>query len=70
MSTSTKEFKRLFSIPEAAVYLGRSDWPVRRLIGNGELPQIKAGRLVHVDVQDMEEFIEQHKGEREVVRTA
>ncbi len=61
MSTSTKGFKRLFSIPEAAVYLGRSTWSVRHLIWNGELPQIKAGRRVHVDLQDMEEFIERHK---------
>ena len=61
MLSDVKPTKRLFSIPEAAVYLGRSTWSVRHLIWNGELPQIKAGRRVHVDLQDMEKFIERHK---------
>ncbi len=53
--------KRLFSLPEAAIYLGRSTWSVRRLIWSGELPQGRAGRRVHLDVWDMDEFIEKHK---------
>jgi excisionase family DNA binding protein len=53
--------KRLFSLPEAALYLGRSTWSVRRLIWGGEIPSVRAGRRVHVDVQDMDEFIEKHK---------
>lgn len=53
--------KRLFSLPEAAIYLGRSDWSVRRLIWSGALPSVRAGRRVHVDVKDMDEFIEKHK---------
>ena len=32
--------KRLYSLAEAASYLGRSIWSVRRLIWNGELPQV------------------------------
>ena len=53
--------KRLFSLPEAAIYLGRSTWSVRRLIWSGELPQVRAGRRVHVNVKDMDEFIEKYK---------
>jgi excisionase family DNA binding protein len=53
--------KRLFSLPEAAIYLGRSTWSVRRLIWSGELPQVRAGGRVHVDVQDMDKFIERNK---------
>ena len=53
--------KRLFSLPEAAIYLGRSTWSVRRLIWSGELPQVRAGGRVHVDVKDMDEFIEKYK---------
>lgn len=57
--------KRLFSLPEAAVYLGRSTWSVRRLIWGGELPSVRAGGRVHVDVQDMDAFIDKHKVEEE-----
>lgn len=54
-------YKRLYSIPEAADYLGRSAWSVRRLVWAGELPQVRAGGRVHLDVKDMEAFIEHHK---------
>jgi hypothetical protein len=39
--TPSKTLKRLYSLPEAAVYLGRSTWSVRRLIWNGELFQVE-----------------------------
>jgi len=57
--------KRLFSIPEAAIYLGRSVWSIRRLIWNGDLPRVSAGGRVHVDVKDMDAFIDKNK-EQEV----
>ena len=63
---SVDEIKRLFSIPEAAIYLGRSVWSIRRLIWNGDLPQVRAGGRVHVDVKDMDAFIDKNK-EQEVV---
>ena len=56
--------KRLYTLGEAAIYLGRSTWSVRRLIWNGDLPQVRAGGRVHVDVQDMDELIDRNK-ERE-----
>lgn len=60
--TSTKDIlKRLYTIPEAGIYLGRSDWSVRRLIWNGAIPSVQAGGRVHLDVQDMESFIQQNK---------
>ncbi len=59
MEITTK--KRLFSIPEAAIYLGRSDWSIRRLIWNGDLPRVRAGGRVHVDIRDMDEFIDKNK---------
>jgi len=61
VNTQPKILKRLYSLPEAAVYLGRSTWSVRRLIWGGELPSVRAGRRVHVDVRDMEDFIEKNK---------
>lgn len=64
MTQSYTSPKRLYSLPEAAHYLGRSTWSVRRLIWSGELPSVRAAGRVHVDVQDMDEFIERNK-ERE-----
>ena len=53
--------KRLYSIPEACIYLGRSEWSVRRLIWAGELATVRVGRRVHVDIKDMDAFIDHHK---------
>lgn len=61
MTQGSKAVKRLYSLPEAAVYLGRSEWSVRRLIWGGELPSVRAVGRVHVDVRDMDDFIEKHK---------
>ena len=53
--------KRLYSIPEAAEYLGRSVWSVRELIWGGKLPCIKAGRRIHLDIFDINQWIERNK---------
>lgn len=53
--------KRLYTIQESAEYLGRSVWSVRELIWKGLIPYIKVGRRVHVDIYDLERFIETHK---------
>ena len=53
--------KRLYTIEEAAVYLGRTIWSVRELIWKGVLPCVKIGRRVHLDRQDMNTFIERYK---------
>ena len=61
MTMQAKVLKRLYNLSEASVYLGRSTWSVRRLIWDGALPSVKAGGRVHVDVRDMDEFVEKHK---------
>ncbi len=61
MTTQAKVLKRLYNLSEASVYLGRSTWSVRRLIWDGALPSVRAGGRVHVDVQDMDQFIERNK---------
>ena len=53
--------KRLYSISEAATYLGRTDWSIRELIWQGKLPQVKVGRRVHLDIRDLDSFIEANK---------
>lgn len=53
--------KRLYSIAEAAIYLGRSVWSVRELIWKGRLPSVREGRRVHLDIIDLDEWIEKNK---------
>ncbi|NGZ98492.1 MAG: hypothetical protein CV089_20615 [Nitrospira sp. WS110] len=61
MNASQRTLKRLYTLNEAAVYLGRSTWSIRRLIWDGALPSVRAGGRVHVDLLDMDEFIERNK---------
>ncbi len=65
-----RSLKRLYSLSEAAIYLGRSIWSVRRLIWDGELPQVRVGRRVHIDLRDMDAFIDQNKVREDCDRSA
>ncbi len=56
-----KAIKRLYNIAEAGTYLGRTAWSIRRLIWRGELPSVRTGRRVQVDVKDMDEFVDRNK---------
>jgi excisionase family DNA binding protein len=53
--------KRLFTITQAAEYLGRSSWAVRAMIWAGKLPAVRDGKRVLVDVHDMDRWIEVNK---------
>lgn len=53
--------KRLYSIPEAAAYLGRSVWSMREMIWAGKIPVVRDGRRIFVDIDDMNRWIEQNK---------
>lgn len=53
--------KRLLTIKEAGIYLGRSEWSVRELIWAGSLPSVKVGRRIHLDIYDLDKWIEAHK---------
>jgi excisionase family DNA binding protein len=61
MMKSTQTVKRLYTLDEAATYLGRSTWSVRHLIWKGLLPQVRPDKRVQIDVRDMDEFIEKYK---------
>ena len=56
-----KTRKRLYTVEESAQYLGRSVWSIRELIYGGRLPCVKVGRRVHVDIEDLDRFVEIHK---------
>ena len=53
--------KRLLTVKEAAEYLGRSVWSVRELVWGGSLPCVKVGRRIHLDIFDLDKWIDQHK---------
>ena len=53
--------KRLMTIKEAAIYLGRPVWAIRSLIWAGTLPFVKTGRIYYFDIMDIDEFIDKNK---------
>ncbi len=56
-------YKRMYSIKEAAIYLGLSEYTVRTLIWSGELPfmKIDGGRKQLLDIRDLDAYIDRHK---------
>lgn len=53
--------KRLFTIPEAAVYLARTVNALREMIWAGKLPIVRDGKRILLDVRDMDAWIERSK---------
>lgn len=53
--------KRLFTIPEAAIYLARTVNALREMIWAGKLPIVRDGKRILLDVRDMDTWIEQSK---------
>ena len=55
--------KRLYTLKEAAEYLGRSEWSMRELIWARKIPVVRedGGRKIYLDVSDLDRFIEQNK---------
>lgn len=55
--------KRLYTLKEAAVYLGRSEWGMRDLIWSGQISTVRnpGGRKIFIDVLDMDIFINKQK---------
>ncbi len=60
-SSGERKKKRLYSIPEAAAYLGRSVWSMREMVWAGKLPAVRDGRRIFVDLEDMNTWIERNK---------
>lgn len=53
--------KRLFTLPEAANYLGRTLWSMRELVWKGSIPIVRERKRIFVDVNDLESYIAKHK---------
>jgi len=53
--------KRLYSIKEGSIYLGRSEWALREMLWAGKMPYVKDGKRILIDINDMNEWIDQSK---------
>ena len=55
--------KRLYTLKEAAEYLGRSEWGMRELVWSGFIPVVKQrnARKIFLDINDLDMFVESNK---------
>jgi excisionase family DNA binding protein len=53
--------KRLYTIPEAAFYLGRTADAVYEMIWAGKIPCVKDGKRNLIDIRDMDKWVEDNK---------
>lgn len=53
--------KRLYTLKEAALYLGRSPWSMRELVWAGKIRFIKDGRKMYFDIKDLDNYIDKNK---------
>ena len=54
-------FRLLFTVKEAAAYIGRSEQAVQHMIHKRELVVVRKGRRVHLDRGDLDRWIESNK---------
>ena len=52
---------RLFTVEDAAEYLGRTKEAVQHLVASGKLPTVRSDRRVFLDVKDLDQWIERCK---------
>lgn len=58
---STSAVKRLYTLKEAARYLGRSEWGMRELIWSKKIPVVREVRKIYLDINDLEEYVNRNK---------
>lgn len=67
-SNKTQILKRLFTVREAARYIGRTENAVREMVWSGKLPSVRADRRVMIDIQDLERWIESNRVNLDQIR--
>jgi excisionase family DNA binding protein len=53
--------KRLFSLEDTSIYLGRSINSVRDMIHSGKMPFIRDGKRIFIDLRDLDLWIDRSK---------
>jgi excisionase family DNA binding protein len=61
-----KDCQRLLTIEQAGQYVALGRWRVRSLIYSGQLPYVRLGRRILIDLKDLDALIDSKK-ERECV---
>jgi len=56
-----ESLRRLLSVKEAGTVLGLGEWRVRTLVWRMELPFVRIGRRIMIDILDLENFIQANK---------
>ena len=53
--------RRLCSLADAARHLAVSDWTVRQMVWRGDLPHIKTGKRILLNLRDLDGWIEREE---------
>ncbi len=53
--------KRLYTLLEAAHYLGRTLWSMRELVWSGKIPIVRDGKRIFVDIADLDSYVTKNK---------
>jgi excisionase family DNA binding protein len=53
--------KRLYSLEDTSIYLGRSINAVRDMLHNGKMPFIRDGKRIFIDMRDLDLWIDRNK---------
>jgi excisionase family DNA binding protein len=54
--------RRLLSVDQAAIYIGRTKEALQFLLASGKLPTVRSDRRVFLDIRDLDKWIERSKG--------
>ena len=52
---------RLFTVEQAATYLGRTKEAVQHMVNQNKVPTVRTDRRVFIDRNDLDRWIEDHK---------
>jgi excisionase family DNA binding protein len=61
MKNDKPQLERLVDVNRAGEYLGVAAWTVREMCWRGDLPFCRVGRLVRLDLRDLDAWIESAK---------
>jgi hypothetical protein len=55
--------KRLYTLKEASIYLGRTLWGVREMVWSGQIPIVRHAnsRRMFIDINDLEMYVTRNK---------
>jgi hypothetical protein len=64
-ASNQRPVKRLYTVDEAATYLGRTPKALWELIWSGKLPTVRCDRRVYMDIHDLDALIDRSKAHKQ-----